>query len=104
MPDVEARRIPVDRRGGTGGMLTPLELTGARSSRRGGRKAALRGRETGVSRRPEKYVRTATLDRAHDLGESRGTDTARVEHSRAQIARPGSGGARGTGGEVPDER
>ena len=74
----------------TRGTLTDVELTaltGERSHRRRDRRAAVRARPDGVSRRQEKHVLTAALDLAHDLSESRGEDTGRVEHSRAEIAR-----------------
>ncbi|GAA4714812.1 PrsW family intramembrane metalloprotease [Nocardioides conyzicola] len=72
------------------GTLTELEmaaLAGERARRRKDRKAALRGRPDGVSKRREKHVLAASLDLAHDLSESNGEDTPAVQHSRAEIRR-----------------
>ena len=72
------------------GTITDLELTalaGQRSSRRKDRKAAVKGRADGISRRREKHVLAASLDLAHDLSESNGDNTPAVEHSRAEIQR-----------------
>lgn len=72
------------------GVLTELELqalTGERSHRRRDRRAAVRGREQGVSRHREKHVLAAALDLAHDLAESGGSGDSAVEHSRSEIRR-----------------
>lgn len=72
------------------GTITELELTavaGERSRRRRDRKAAVKARGDGVSRRREKHVLAASLDLAHDLSTSNGEDTPEVEHSRAEIQR-----------------
>ena len=72
------------------GVLTELELqalTGERKHRRRDRKAAVKGRAEGVSRRREKHVLAAALDLAHDLSESPAGDSASVQHSRAEITR-----------------
>lgn len=72
------------------GTLTEPEftaLTGEPSRRRKDRKAAIKQRGDGISRRREKHVLAASLDLAHDLCESRGAETAEVEHSRAEIHR-----------------
>ncbi|WP_231123467.1 PrsW family intramembrane metalloprotease [Nocardioides sambongensis] len=62
-------------------------LTGTPSRRRKDRRAAIKGRADGVSRRREKHILTASLDLAHDLSESRGAETPEVAHSRAEIQR-----------------
>ena len=70
------------------GTITELELTalaGERSRRRKDRKAAIKARADGISRRREKHVLAAALDLAHDLSDSGGTDTG--SHSRAEIQR-----------------
>ncbi|WP_299922183.1 PrsW family intramembrane metalloprotease [uncultured Nocardioides sp.] len=72
------------------GTITELELTaltGDRRNRRKDRKAAVTGRDEGMSKRREKHVLAGAIDLAHDLVDSRGHDTPAVEHSRAEIAR-----------------
>ena len=72
------------------GTLTEPELTaltGEHSRRRKDRKAAINARDDGISRRREKHVLAASLDLAHDLSESHGTETPEVTHSRAEIQR-----------------
>lgn len=74
----------------TNGTITELELTaltGDQSRRRKDRKAAIEGRDDGVSKRRQKHVLAASLDLAHDLSESDGKDTPAVQHSRAEIQR-----------------
>lgn len=78
------------------GTITDLELTaltGDRSNRRKDRKAAVKGREDGMSKRREKHVIAGARDLAHDLVDSRGADSPAVEHSRAEIARLRTGSA-----------
>lgn len=72
------------------GTITETELTaltGEQSRRRKDRKAAIKGRADGISKHREKHVLAASLDLAHDLSESHGTDSPAVEHSRAEIQR-----------------
>jgi RsiW-degrading membrane proteinase PrsW (M82 family) len=72
------------------GTITDVELTaltGERSRLRKDRKAAIKARPDGVSRRREKHVLAASLDLAHDLSESGGADSEAVLHSRAEIDR-----------------
>lgn len=78
------------------GTLTEVELvalTGEQSRRRQDRKAAIKGRADGVSKRREKHVLAAALDLAHDLSESGGEDNDAVAHSRKEIARLRAGRA-----------
>lgn len=51
------------------------------------RKAAVSNRPDGVRRRAEKHVIVAARELGHDLAAFGGTDSAEVEHSRAEIAR-----------------
>lgn len=72
------------------GTITDAEftaLTGEASRRRKDRKAAIKGRDDGVSKRREKHILAASLDLAHDLSESHGAETPEVAHSRAEIHR-----------------
>ncbi|RMI13815.1 PrsW family intramembrane metalloprotease [Cellulomonas triticagri] len=72
------------------GVLTDVELqalVGERSHRRRDRRAAVRARAEGVSRRREKHVLAAALDLAHDLSDSDGQVSPAVKHSRAEIDR-----------------
>lgn len=72
------------------GTITEAELdavAGGRRQRRRARRAALRSRPKGVSRRREKHVMKATLDLAHDLAASSGGESRAVAHSRREIAR-----------------
>ena len=59
----------------------------ALAGRRPERRAALRDRGSGTSRRREKHILLAARDLAHDLCASGGADGPAVEHSRAEIAR-----------------
>ena len=70
----------------TTGVLTDDELT-ALAGRRRDRKAAVRHRAAGTSRRREKHVLRAGRDLAHDLATAGGDDSPEVLHSRAEIAR-----------------
>lgn len=72
------------------GTITETELaalTGEQSHRRKDRKAAIKARADGISKRREKHVLAASLDLAHDLSESYGQETPAVQHSRAEIHR-----------------
>jgi hypothetical protein len=78
------------------GTLTEVELvalTGEQSRRRKDRKAAIKGRADGVSKRRERHVLAAALDLAHDLSESGGEESSAVLHSRKEIARLRAGRA-----------
>jgi len=66
--------------------ITGTELAALAGNRRD-RRAALRTRTGGLSRRKEKHILKAIGDLADDLCASGGTDTRDVEHSRAEIAR-----------------
>ncbi|QJY49350.1 PrsW family intramembrane metalloprotease [Pseudonocardia broussonetiae] len=70
----------------TAGTITAEELDGL-AGRRRDRKAAVRHRPDGVTRRTEKRVLAAALDLAHDLAEAGGDDSDAVRHSRTEIAR-----------------
>lgn len=70
----------------TNGTLTGTELA-ALAGHRHDRRAALRTRTEGLSRRQEKHILKAIGDLADDLCASGGTDTPDVEHSRAEITR-----------------
>ena len=72
------------------GTITDVELTaltGERSRRRKDRRAALKARPDGMSRRREKHVLAASLDLAHDLSDSGGRTSEAVAHSRSEIDR-----------------
>lgn len=68
------------------GTLTDAELAAVTGYRRD-RRAAVRGRADGVSRRREKHVLTAARDLAHDLAASGGDDTPQVQATRGEVAR-----------------
>jgi protease PrsW len=70
----------------TAGVLTDAELA-ALAGRRRDRRAAVRDRGDGVSRRREQHVLAAGRDLAHDLATAGGDDSPAVLHSRAEIAR-----------------
>ncbi len=70
----------------TNATITGTELA-ALAGHRHDRRAALRTRTEGLSRRHEKHILKAIGDLADDLCASGGTDTPDVEHSRAEIAR-----------------
>jgi len=87
--DVLAPEVP-------NGTITEVELAalaGERSRRRRDRRAAIRDRADGVSRRRERHVLAAALDLAHDLSDSGGEDSVAVARSRAEIARLRGAGA-----------
>lgn len=72
------------------GVVTDLELaalTGERAHRRRDRRAAVKGRGAGMSRRREKHVLAAALDLAHDLCDSHGGESDAVSRSRNEIQR-----------------
>ncbi|MET0928445.1 MAG: PrsW family intramembrane metalloprotease [Aeromicrobium sp.] len=72
------------------GTISEAELdaaTGDRRRRRKDRRAALKARPGGTSRRREKHVLRAILDLCNDLAVSGGEDSRDVEHSRAEILR-----------------
>ncbi|WP_370617167.1 PrsW family intramembrane metalloprotease [Mumia qirimensis] len=72
------------------GTITDAELeavAGERKRRKHDRRAAIKARPEGVSRRREKHVLTATMDLAHDLAASRGEESVDVALSRSEIAR-----------------
>jgi protease PrsW len=68
------------------GTITDDELD-ALAGRRRDRKAAVRHRPAGVTRRTEKHVLAAALDLAHDFAAAGGAETDAVQHSRAEIER-----------------
>jgi protease PrsW len=68
------------------GTITDAELDGLAGDR-GERRAALRRRGRGTSRRRERHILDAARDLAADLAVSGGEDSADVVHSRAEIAR-----------------
>jgi protease PrsW len=70
----------------TTGVLTDAELT-ALAGRRKDRRSAVRHRGEGMSRHREKHVLRAARDLAHDLSAAGGEETARVQHSRAEVQR-----------------
>lgn len=70
----------------TNGTLTEAELD-ALAGHRKDKKAAVRGREDGMSRRREKHVLRAARDLAHDLAVAGGQDSPEVLHSRAEVHR-----------------
>jgi RsiW-degrading membrane proteinase PrsW (M82 family) len=76
------------------GTLTTFELTavaGDRGDRRRDKRAALRNRAAGVSRRREKHILAAARDLAHDLAAAvssdEGDNTTAVQRSRDEIRR-----------------
>ncbi|SEE67228.1 PrsW family intramembrane metalloprotease [Jiangella alba] len=68
------------------GVLTEPELDAATGYRRQ-RRAAVRQRRPGTSRRAEKHVVRAARDLGHDLAAAGGETSGAVAHSRAEIAR-----------------
>lgn len=70
----------------TGGTLTEAELD-AVTGYRGNRRAAVRARPSGTSRRRERHVIRAARDLGHDLAAANGETSPSVAHSRAEIAR-----------------
>ncbi|WP_046772577.1 hypothetical protein [Jiangella alkaliphila] len=70
----------------TGGTLTEAELDAVAGYRRN-RRAAVKARPSGTSRRREQHLIRATRDLGHDLAVAGGETSPAVEHSRAEIAR-----------------
>jgi protease PrsW len=70
----------------TTGVLTEAELT-ALAGRTKDRRAAVRGRGDGMTRRREKHVLRAARDLAQDLSAAGGEETPQVQHSRAEVQR-----------------
>lgn len=68
------------------GTITESELAAISGLRRD-RKAAVKRRSRGATRRREKHILAAAHDLAHDLAESGGVETPQIEHSRREIAR-----------------
>lgn len=68
------------------GTITAAELDALAGGRRQ-RRAAVRHRADGTSRRHERHVLAAARDLAHDLCASGGAESPAVMHSRAEIAR-----------------
>ncbi|MEV0335586.1 PrsW family intramembrane metalloprotease [Nocardia sp. NPDC050717] len=76
------------------GTITELELAavaGEHGDRRQDRRAALRGRQAGTSRRREKHVLAAARGLAQDLASAQvageGEESAAVQHARSEIRR-----------------